>query len=64
MKPWKSCPSCRVGYTRAGFLALPDPPRGNFQRDEDAEQRGLVLKNCACGSTIAVRLLKSNELAA
>jgi hypothetical protein len=60
----KVCGKCGKVHDRKSFLRLADPPRGNFQADEDGDQIGLLLKNCDCGTTLAVRILKNRELAA
>ena len=59
----KRC-GCGKVYDRASFLKLADPAGGNFLRDEDGEQLGLLFKQCGCNSTLAVKVLKNNEIAA
>lgn len=44
--------SCGHVYKRAQFVALPQPPNGG-------EAMGLLWRNCACGSTIAMEAKSS-----
>jgi hypothetical protein len=49
--PYKACPACQTGYTRVSWEGLPLTGRQSFDDGEVLE-----LRNCACGSTIAVQL--------
>lgn len=49
----KICDSCRRTYTREQFLALPKPWRGDHQMGPDP-RRPLLLRNCACKTTISM----------
>lgn len=53
--PYKTCTCCGRAYPRADWEAL---PLLGLQPTETEEGRpaNLVLKNCACGSTIAVEV--------
>jgi hypothetical protein len=48
----KQCKCCGISYDAAGWLSL---PRVGVQRG-DVEQPSLELRNCSCGSTLAVAL--------
>lgn len=58
----KTC-GCGKKYDLAQWSMLPPPKAGGFQSDPYGHQIGLALKNCSCGSTLAVRVLKSGNLA-
>jgi hypothetical protein len=48
--PFHTC-SCGATYTKAQWVALPAPRKGEFFEDEFER---LQFKNCPCGSTRAV----------
>jgi hypothetical protein len=54
-KPYKTC-SCQKAYSRESFDALPGPGDWNVGDGEI-----LRLRNCTCGSTIAVQIAPPRE---
>jgi hypothetical protein len=51
--PFKVCSSCNRSLTRAEFIALPKPPRGEY--GDDGLGDILIHRNCSCGSTLTVK---------
>lgn len=56
---YKRC-SCGVVYTAAGFAALPFV--GNMLSEDETGAYCAQLRNCPCGSTIAVETRVADEL--
>lgn len=57
MPPFKTC-GCGREYTAAGWQAL--PIKGYLLTEDDEGQYELEMRNCPCGSTIAVEEKLSN----